>query len=539
MHAEERTIDAVLTEQLRYEIPPYQRPYSWEPEHTRDLLDDVAEAFEASDSEYFIGSIITIEKEPRALYEVVDGQQRLTTLNLIFARLGAAVESDPLRINLVQRILPHDVFTGQSAKPRLTLRKRDRGFFRDHVLEGKPVSADVDTLDPPQARLLRNMATVDDFLSGRTQDWLRDFARYLLRNVYVVVVTTGNLDSAFRLFNVLNDRGLGLSNADLIKNSLFTRLHDDSRQEELEDLWVELEDTVGASDLDVFLGYHRTALNAEKSRKSLAEDFEEILSSSSGSATDLLKGLIRSAQNYQRIVMGDISDPRAQRPLAALKRVTYDEWVPALLAFMNAQVDGIEVGEFVSLLEKITMQNWVRRLGRTARNTIYYRLIGAIHARENSQRIREIVTDSANNEEFFSFLAGNVYGLPSARAVLLRLEEGDRDDSVTKMYAGTITIEHVLPQSAKDEYWTERFTDSQRSEWVHRLGNLTLLSGMKNSAASNSAFPRKKDLYLKRNQKVSFDLTKDVCKESDWTLPIVVERQNRLMEIADRLWRIE
>ena len=90
MEATERTIGQILTEQIRYEIPPYQRPYSWDKTNVEHLLDDLWEAFEANDEEYFIGSLITIEQDKNALYEVVDGQQRLTTLNLIFARLRDA-----------------------------------------------------------------------------------------------------------------------------------------------------------------------------------------------------------------------------------------------------------------------------------------------------------------------------------------------------------------------------------------------------------------------------------------------------------------
>lgn len=73
MRAEERTIGYILTDQICYEIPPYQRPYSWKKENVQQLLEGIWEAFEAGDSEYFIGSLITIEKDKNKRYEVVDG----------------------------------------------------------------------------------------------------------------------------------------------------------------------------------------------------------------------------------------------------------------------------------------------------------------------------------------------------------------------------------------------------------------------------------------------------------------------------------
>ena len=92
MEAAERTISQILTEEIRYEIPPYQRPYSWEKGNVEQLLEDVWEAYKAKDEEYFIGSLITIEREKGRRYDVVDGQQRLTTLNLVFAKLRDAVD---------------------------------------------------------------------------------------------------------------------------------------------------------------------------------------------------------------------------------------------------------------------------------------------------------------------------------------------------------------------------------------------------------------------------------------------------------------
>jgi hypothetical protein len=98
-------------------------------------------------------------------------------------------------------------------------------------------------------------------------------------------------------------------------------------------------------------------------------------------------------------------------------------------------------------------------------------------------------------------LDGEVYGKPFAQAVLLRLEEADQDESVTKDYGGKITIEHVLPQALKEEYWRERFTDETHRQWLHRLGNLALLAGIKNYKAQYFSFDRKKKIYSERNNK--------------------------------------
>jgi uncharacterized protein with ParB-like and HNH nuclease domain len=541
MKAEEKNIGQVLTEQLRYEIPPYQRPFSWEVEHVQDLLNDVEEAYDTKDKEYVIGSLITIERKPNELYEIVDGQQRLTTLSLIFSRLREKIQDSAAKQELGKRILPQNPLTGQTETPRLMLRQRDQHFFQEYVLEAKPFDLKkANQLDAPKLRMILCMAAVDDFIHEREQQWLKLFANYLLQNVFVVVVKTENFHSAYRLFNVLNVRGLDLSNADLIKNLLFSKLADnDPRSKDLEDRWEELEETAEGDNLDTFLGYHRTAIVADKARKTLADEYETIIRADKGSPFEFLGGLIDSALNYDKITDGELSDFLALRCLEALKRVSYDEWIPALLVYLNKPVPGLSESEYLSLLEKITMQNWVRRLGRTARNTIYYRLVTAINKSEDADQIRSVFREGANNREFLALLQGDVYGLPSAKTILLRLEEGAQDDSVTKKFAGTLTIEHVLPQTLTEQYWIDRFTREQHQLWLHKLGNITLLSGRKNTKAQNYPFPKKKEIFLKRNEKVSFDLTKEICDQNDWTEKHIRDRQERLVEIAAKLWTID
>ena len=193
MEAAECTISQILTEQIRYEIPAYQRPYSWEKGNVEQLLDDVWEAFEANDEEYFIGSLITIERDKGRLYDVVDGQQRLTTLNLIFSRLRDGVD-EPAKSELGRRVLPRNALTGEEETPRLTLRQRDQNFFRRYVLAGETVPEAVrkevaKEQDAPKQRIIENLEAIDSFIAQHDQKTLKLFANYLLSRVYVVFVT--------------------------------------------------------------------------------------------------------------------------------------------------------------------------------------------------------------------------------------------------------------------------------------------------------------------------------------------------------------
>ncbi|MCP3749269.1 DUF262 domain-containing protein [Pseudomonas sp. SBB6] len=542
MKAEESTVGHILTDQICYEIPPYQRPYSWKSENVRQLLEDVWEAYENSDEEYFIGSLITIEIEKGKRYDVVDGQQRLTTLNLILARLRDHVEDGAAKAVLGKRVLPRNELTGETETPRLLLRRKDQGFFRRHVLDSQPLPppSERSKLDAPQQRITENLEAIDSFIGQKDQQTLKLFANYLLMKVYVVFVKTESLKSAYRLFNVLNARGMSLSNADLIKNMLFSQLESNqSLNDELEDRWLELEDIVGIEMLDSFLSHHRTSMMAAKARGSLHEEYRSIIDGFVGGPFAFLDQVILSARNFMRIWDCEFQDAASVRALNALWRVSYDEWIPPLLAYLNQPVRGLSEAKFLDLLERITMQNWVRRLGRTARLTVYFKLISAIRAEKSVDEVIGVFRAHANNDEFINLLGGEIYGKPFDAAVLLRLEEAAQDDSVTKTYSGRLTIEHVMPQALKDAYWTDRFDTERHGLWLHRLGNLAMLCGSKNYKAQYFDFDRKKKIYLDRDKKVSFDLTKEICTLDEWTETALKARQERLIKLALATWLID
>jgi hypothetical protein len=408
------------------------------------------------------------------------------------------------------------------------------------VLEAQALSGkDREDLEAPRRHLVENGEVVGAFCQPNTQQELKLFANFMLTRVYVVFVTTYSWQSAYRLFNVLNARGIPLSNADLIKNTLFGLLGTQAnRSDELEERWLELEEELGIERLDSFFGHHRTSVAAAKARGSLHEEVEPLIRAHAGGPFSFIESIICSAENYMRIVDGDFKDARAMRALRSLRRVEYDEWIPPLLAFLNQPVPDLPTEEFVELLEKITMQNWVRRLGRTARLTAYYQLISAIKSGKAAHEVRQVFRNNAQNAEFMGLLGGDLYGKPFDAAVLLRLEEMSQDESVTKSYNGSLTIEHVLPQALKDDYWKTRFTSDEHAISLHRIGNLAMLCGRKNYKAQYYAFDQKKKIYSDRNQKVSFDLTKEICDQAEWDLATVKTRHERLLKLAENTWAI-
>ncbi|MEI2707328.1 MAG: DUF262 domain-containing protein [Ilumatobacteraceae bacterium] len=190
---------------------------------------------------------------------------------------------EPAKSELGRRVLPRNALTGEEETPRLTLRQRDQSFFRRYVLAGEVVPEAVrkeiaKEQDAPKQRIIENLEAIDTFIAQHDQKTLKLFANYLLSRVYVVFVTTASWQSAYRLFNVLNARGMALSNADLIKNMLFARLGGNTaRSSDLDEAWLELEEQIGIERLDQFMAHHRSSIVATKARKALHEEFEPLI----------------------------------------------------------------------------------------------------------------------------------------------------------------------------------------------------------------------------------------------------------------------
>ena len=134
MEAKEAQLNLVLSNSEVYSIPKYQRPYSWSEENAQELIDDTFSAFLNNEEEYFIGSVILIKNA--GISEVVDGQQRLTTITLLFAKLRDLIGKIEAKNEIQNRILPLDAFTGKPTTPRLLVREQDQNFFKKYILLG-------------------------------------------------------------------------------------------------------------------------------------------------------------------------------------------------------------------------------------------------------------------------------------------------------------------------------------------------------------------------------------------------------------------
>ena len=439
--AVEINLDKLFTDEYEFVIPEYQRPYTWGVEHAVQLLVDLQEALERDlDEPYFLGSIVLVKdaQSPRA--EVIDGQQRLVTLTLLLAVLRDIVEDPSLRKDIHERVeKPAVEWEEKPAKPRLTLRRRDIEFFYQYV-QKSDATEDVVRLSNNLAVTESQRAIRDNVKALREQ--LFDWTRNDLANLYkmlrdrtmLVVVSTPDLNSAYRIFNVMNARGLPLLPSDIFKSQVIGEISESSRRE-YADRWENLEQELGREEFGTLFVYIRAILTQAHATRNLLSEFpEQILSKWQGEAF-IDEVLEPYAQADVRLRAQDFHGgplwESVNNWLKRLSQLNNNDWRPvALWALKEHGDDPKFLNAFFEKLERLAASMLVRRLYRNVRLTRYMALLKQLIA-GHGLRSTEFELSEDEKKATREQLDSEIYSSSSTalpKYVLLRLDSILADD---------------------------------------------------------------------------------------------------------------
>lgn len=552
----EYPLSKIFSSDFDYVIPSYQRPYAWTVDQTSELFDDLYDFYvREKEDTYFLGSIVLIKEEGKPYSEVIDGQQRLTTLTILLSSITSLLSGD-LRSDFENYIRePGRVSQGLKPKPRLSLRERDREFFTKHVQ-----SLDFDTLlglDPAgldnesQKNIQLNSRLLLDRLEntfGSDVTKLCAFGAFLVQRCYLVAVSTPSQQSAFRVFSVLNNRGLDLLPSDIVKADVIGRIAP-ARQDEFTEKWEELEVQTGRNGFNDLFGHIRMIYSREKAKRALLEEFKEHVLSVVGTPEDLIEKVLEPyadsyliAKSKQYVSTKNAED--VNRLLNWLNRIDNSDWLPPAILFLSQKKDHPEyVLWFFTKLERLAAYLHICAKNVNQRIERYAEIIASLQARHSKDAPAvSVELTKAEIDEMKEALDGNIYELTARRRnyLILRLDSFMSDGAAT--YDPTLlTIEHVLPQTVSDgSEWEKLWPDpDERKRWVHRIANLVPLTQKRNSKAQNFDFDTKKTAYFGGKLGVSsYALTTKVLKAAKWTPSVVEEQQKMLLEILIDKWEL-
>ena len=555
--AKEVVLGKLFNNDYLFRMPVYQRPYSWTPEETEELLNDLLGAMDEDETAepYFLGSIVLIARPNSSIHEVIDGQQRLTTLTMLFCVLRELTDDDDKRISLDRRIREtRDVFAGGRDRFRLEIRERDQDFFHDNVQMPGKIVAFIDqslgNTSDSRKLIFDNTSFLYSELSKLSQQRRDALSQFVISRCYLVIVSAYDRDSAHRIFSVLNARGRDLTPTDILKSDVIGEVPSNVA-DNYNKLWEDIEDELGRDDFRELFAHIFVIETGNRFHRELAKAFKENILVECTGTRFVDKTLVRYSEAFQVVTNATYESTASaedvNRMLGHLGRLDNDDWIPTAMVFYDKyKGDPTTLLSLLKDLDRLAYAMFITGVRRDPRIVRYRPVIAAANCDHPvlDEIIGHLQLTSEEQSNVVSALNGPIYrprpAARFARPLLLRLDSVLADANVNYDHK-TITVEHVLPQTPQPESeWVDNFPDEdERLEWTHRLANLVLLSRSKNSRSQNYGFDRKKNEYFQKNGVASFAITTQVVNETIWTPKILERRQDALIDALKAEWRLD
>lgn len=531
-----------------YKIPQYQRPYKWEDEQIYKLWDDIYEAWENEEPNYFLGSIITAKPrndESSAYVDVVDGQQRLTTLMILFCVIRDLypeinmdkAEENPFAVDM-DTINSSIALYGKSKRLKLYTHPQHQSDFDSIILNGdtlalkKPYKYQIRTDEEPKFKFINTAIIFREALDELGEDDSADLINFLFNQVKIIRIDCKNREFAIKLFQVLNDRGMDLTAADLVKSYLIEKLYttykddiDTAKIKESQFIsdWREMEQNIKDLDInlnDLFIIYEYYLLG-QNPKKSLYEELQKEFKNKD--PNEVINDIKEFAHLYNTELWE--SNDKVSYAFWYIQWSMY--WKAILLTSLHTEYESHN--ELIYQLRRFYYLYWIAgktlsQIKQTSFNLIKWiknnkpinKIIDELNNKLVTDKIIELVLNSLDDEY--------VYGEAWCKPLLILLEYNATDKSYPSFIEMNkdLHVEHVLPREYKKFNEWGHITDNVAIDWLNSLGNLTLLSGAKNIEASNNPFNvkievyRGKGKYDQKNEKITaFKITQSIVDDYD------------------------
>lgn len=528
------------------------------------------------ESGYFCGSLVLIvigtDSETNAeTYDIVDGQQRLSTFILLAKVLATLYDKDldPTSRELLEKSLGD--IDGE---------KRERLHFNAMGLNAKDdfVYA-LEHFNDSQAsknknnknNYLKNAICLKNYLKEKEIKDINDFIRWLYFKVVFIKTTCPNVSMALRIFSVLNARGLPLHAIDVFKVELLKKLANKKDQEEFVSRWSALHQKCSGNEskfpkrkenkreknaTETLFSWYLTYLNPVTSGKSMEERLADQFERLNKPPLEYFKGVEDFYNAYCKVL--EMQDRHAH----LLSYLASDFWRIILCTSILHHYSDQEVETLKELLVKFYYQNWVATREEPKKQT-NCNIIKALKEKQSVENIASIVKkyfkDENTTQRFKENLQDDhLYEKHKKasknswlRPILILVEYFMSDDPRPKrIEKNDFHVEHILPQKPDpSSQWVKDFSEEERELYTHSLANLTLLGGNKNSQASNLDFKEKKEIYMRHAVKLGKDkrgrekpfrmmtcykMTIDIAhKYTEWTPKSLEKRKEELIKIIE------
>lgn len=561
---ENNTYRKLLGNGLSYRIPRFQRDYSWTVEEWEDLWADIVEVTSAGGEQVHYMGYLVLQSKDEKTFDVIDGQQRLTTLSIIvlaalrvlerLVREGVNADRNKQRMDqLRQSYIGYLDPVTLVAQSKLTLNRNNDNYYQNYIVPLRE-------LPSRGFRASEHaMRKASDWFERKVQDYskqhdtdvedrgvnLAKLVENISDSLFFTVITVTDELNAYKVFETLNSRGVRLSATDLLKNYLFSILHRDGQSEhDMEAMDVRWESFVGRLGEENFPDYLRVHWITRHALVRQSELFKTIRAQVPDRAAvfSLLNGLDEDMDAYLSLTSPETSGWTGDTKLAAsrLRMFSVRQQFPVLIAARKILQDP----EYEALIKAIVViafrYNVIGRMQASEQERVYSGVAQRISRGDVvdlagiMEGLRPIyLTDRAFSSAFseIEIVTRQTRNRRIVRYILCKLERA-KSGAEHDLDAETFNIEHILPQSPGPEW---DFSDPEAEASTYRLGNMTLLNAAENRDLDNSSYDAKKATY----EKSDFQITSEIPSQYDeWTIESVAHRQSAMARVATGIWRL-
>lgn len=545
--AKERTIGEMLMLSVPLRVPPWQRSYSWRTQEVAEFWEDLVRFSDRYPNdniigkEYFLGSVVTVDKA--SYLEVLDGQQRLATSTIMLSALrdvAATYDPDAGRDIGNDYIAKRDR-AASTTRYKLKLNNYDWKFFQEAIQEpggqaGLGTLSSHKLIAKAREYLLKQARLRFDAAGGGKKGYLETerLLKVLIHHASVVEVTSQNEDAAAAVFETLNDRGIGLSTPDLLRNFLLLKTRSVGARNEIVELWEEVFRLGGnGGSVEDFLRHYWISTHGDIKAKALYREIKSEIEDRETNALTLSKKLAKAADDYEAILAADAKDRSLRLALEGAQVLNAKVLLPALLSARAVGRQTAQASFAPLLVSTFVRHTLIGGLAGVELESFVFELAVELRTEKNFKsavrRLREFAPPDRDFKK--AFATAQVGRVKSARYLLTAIEHYQRETGEVRVEdPDMVHVEHIYPQNPRaGKKWRKH------DEFINRLGNLTLLGKRLNQSARNASFTtKKKKAYVDSD----IEITEQLMAYGRWTTTEIEKRQASLATAAVKIWTV-
>lgn len=537
-----------------FNIPKYQRAYSWEENNWRELWDDIKNNVLEKDKEHFLGAVIYYHGKSEGSrfthYEVIDGQQRIITLTILMRVLYEKLRENHKDVYIRFADELYEKYIGDLTHESffLNLSKKDESFFRDYIQKPSPIRR--------QGKLVsnKNIRKCYEFFIQRIHELANgnpkiieeicwDIKKKIEANLIFVVIDVDTDVDAYGIFESINSKRQGLTISDLLKNYIFSAAdqyekekRDSKKLSITEDAWDRMEQELDKIEINQYVRHFWISNYRRVSEKELYQQIKLQFNNNSNAILDFFDNVANEAEIYASIVNASIPDLPQEgiHALGQLRQLRNKQYYPLILSAMGGGNSLSDISELVRAIASVAVRRAL--IGKNPNELENFFADNAPLLRRREVSIQELKVKInkdfwISDEDIQSELRATDFEDQEYLAKFILREFEFSKNLAQEKILGKISLEHILPRTPENKSDWNIPVDRQ-ADLLWNIGNLALIGPKYNNEMSNKSFKKKKP-WLKKTEIKTTETLADI---DDWTEMEILKRNASIGLFMTKWW---